>query len=303
MQLYPDNIYQKLEYQKIIQVLEELCFSALGSRHVKKLTPSSDYEKVKNLLAQVAEMKELKDRGAILPSENYHDLGDLLTYFELDNSVLTEEQFREIIEFLQTIRAIFSLLEKQEEHFPALHRLLKYSKFEQSLLRLLQNIITEEGRIRPGVSPALDKVRKEVKDKERELERKFQSLLQWGNERAILSAEGETIRNGRRVLSVLSEHKRMVKGIVHDESATGKTTFIEPEATVEISNGIIELHGIERREVYKILKDLTDKLRPAAPIIHSYQSLAGIIDFIQAKAHMAFIMRAHSVSLIPEAEI
>ncbi len=285
--LYPDDALKKLEFDKILALIQEKCISPLGIKFLMKIKVSSDAGFVSRSLNQVHELKFILENESAFPSSHYNDLEELLGYLNIPNAVLSEAQFLELLLFLLTIEEIFDYFKKREGRFPTLEALFKMQSFEKSLLGKIADIISEEGVVRSGVSSLLDKVRKDIKSKERELDKSFNSILQKCNTDGYLAAGGESIRNGRRVLSILSEHKRRIKGIIHDESATGKAVYIEPEATIELSNELFELTQEERREIYRILKELTAEVQPFVLTLHFYQQLAGLFDFIRAKALFA----------------
>jgi len=259
----------------------------MGAHLVEKINISCDFEEISKALHQVSEFKTLIELDESFPSDNYLELSDILNYFDVNNSVLSEEQFLQILLFLLTIRDIFHYFKKREKKYTYLETLLKEEPFKRSLLTSIAEIITEEGEVRAGVSQELDRIRKEIRRKERELDKAFNVLLSSASANGWLESGHESIKNGRRVLTVLAEHKRKVKGIIHDESATGKTFFIEPEVTVELSNDFFELKQEEKREIFRILRDLTEKLRPEVPSLRFYQQLAGTFDFNRAKALFA----------------
>ena len=138
----------------------------------------------------------------------------------------------------------------------------------QSLIDEIEKVIDEKGNIRPDASPELMRIRKRIHSKQLELEKQFKSIINDLRTKGWLSDSVESFRNGRRVLSVPSEHKRKIRGIIHDESTTGKTAFIEPEAIIDINNDIFDLETDERQEIYRILKELSALLRPYVPALH-----------------------------------
>jgi DNA mismatch repair protein MutS2 len=160
------------------------------------------------------------------------------------------------------------------------------------LIQAIESVIDEEGNILPDASPELLKIRKQIGSKQKELERQFRVVINTYRSKGWLSDNIESFRNGRRVLSVPSEHKRKIRGIIHDESTSGRTAFIEPEAIIDINNDIFDLETEERREIYRILKALSAQLRPYVPQMHQYQDILVRYDLIQAKARLAQQMDA-----------
>ena len=164
---------------------------------------------------------------------------------------------------------------------------------DEGLIKAIMAVFDEKGDIRPDASPELMRIRRETQQKIRELDTRFRQIIQEYRAKGWLSDTPESFRNHRRVLSVPAEHKRKIKGIIHDESDTGRTAFIEPEAVTEINNDLFDLEQEERREIFRILRNLSDTIRPYAALIGDYVEMLIRFDFIQAKARLALSMRAN----------
>ena len=151
-------------------------------------------------------------------------------------------------------------------------------------------MVDEDGQIKPDASPKLMKIRRTMGGKVKELDRQFRSVITKYRSNGWLTDNVESFRNGRRVLSAPAEHKRKIRGIIHDESTTGRTAFIEPEEIININNDIFELEVEEKREIYRILKELSATLRPYVPSMRTYLKLMVHLDVIQAKARLSYRM-------------
>jgi len=165
------------------------------------------------------------------------------------------------------------------------------------LLIAIEKVFDLEGEIRSDASPELSRIRRMIQSKLGEQDKVFRSLVQHFRQSGLLSENAETIRNGRRVLSVPAENKRKVSGVVHDESATGKTVYIEPDGIIGINNEIFSLYIEEKKEIYKILQKLSDEFRGALDYLESCEWLVGHIDFTRAKAFLAFKLGADKPTL------
>lgn len=295
--LYPEGGIEKLELDKIVRIVEDNCTSSLGLRFARKMHVTDNYNFIMMALLQVKEFKALIELDESFPIDSFHDLGEQLLYLEIENSVLTEEQFFIFMQFLKTIKSIHQYFKKRAGTYANLEGLLEGNDFNDIALNHITRVINEEGKVKSGVSKELDKIRAEIRQTERALEKKFESILQAAQAGGWLAAGSESLKNGRRVLTLHAEHKRKIKGIIHDESASGKTVFLEPEQTIEISNDLFELRQEEKREIYRILKTLSDAIRPEAPEIRFYQKIAGLYDFIRAKALLAQQLNAHMPDL------
>jgi DNA mismatch repair protein MutS2 len=285
--LYPDSAVEKLELNKIVDQVAQNCKSPLGIRFLKKMSISVDYNFIMRALMQVKEFRTLLEFDESFPDDDFFDLAESLNYLEIANSVLNELQLLEILKFLKSIKNIHGYFDKRQSNYPNLEGLLEGEDFNDIALKQITAVLSEDGLVKKGVSTELDKIRSDITRTERSLEKKFQSVMLHAQGQGWLASGSESLKNGRRVLTLHAENKRNIKGIIHDESATGKTVFLEPEATIELSNDLFELKQEERREIFRILKMVSDKIRPEIPVIRFYQRVAGLYDFIKAKALLA----------------
>jgi DNA mismatch repair protein MutS2 len=294
---YPDNSLQKLELHKLFELVNSLCVSDMGQIHANKVEISNDFSLVNQRLSQVSEFKALLQSGLSFPVENLINLEEEFAYLEIVNSVLNEEQFQQVMLFLETVHRMYHFFQKNGEEYPALNAMKVGEYFERQYLDKIKAVLSNDGVIKPGVSPELDRLRKDIKRGESDLDRKFDQLLRYALKQGWLEQGEQSLRNGRRVLALHSEHRRKLKGIIHDESHTGKTVFVEPEETVEINNELVAIRHEEARERHRILKKLSDDVRPATPIWRDYQRMAGLFDFTRAKASLAIKLNAYQPQL------
>ncbi|MGZ5243392.1 MAG: hypothetical protein ACXWW0_05830, partial [Bacteroidia bacterium] len=269
--IYPSGGTTKLELPKLQQLVFDYCESELGQRYATKMQVSDDFDFIQKALLQADSFKSILSSGENFPTDNYYNLEETLNYLEKENSVLNEGQFLQTLLFLRTVESIYIFFKKCMGKYPALEATLKNSTFNEAVLKAISKVISIEGLIKPGISPELDRIRKDIHRKENELQKTFQKIVQQAQQNGWVAATAESLKNGRHVLALHAEHKRKIKGIVHDESATGKTVFLEPEETIEISNDLFSLHQEERREIFRILKALSDEIRPSVFEIRFYQ--------------------------------
>ena len=294
MQLEPKDLYEKLEFDKVLELLESECLGQLGKDAVKKITPYTQRFLIVEKLIEVDEYKRTLEQSDPFPISAYSDIAGELRMLEVVDYVLPEEGLKRINTILLSTRDIFRFFNlDRKEKYPRLYAILEPVPFEEALIKEIEKVIDEDGKIRPDASPALLKIRKGIISKQKELERVFRQIIADYRKRGWLTDNVESFRNGRRVLSVPSEHKRKIRGIIHDESTTGKTAFIEPEGVIDINNDIFDLETDEKREIYRILKELSGELRPFVPHMNHYVRLLVRYDLIQAKAHLAVKMDAH----------
>ncbi len=288
MLLEPKDLYERLEFDKVLELVESECLGELGREAVQAIRPDTRRGSIEQRLLEVKEFKLTLDKGDIFPITEYFDIAEDLYYLRIEDYVLSEESFKRLAIVLRFVRDIFWYFNPtRREIYPNLYRIIQPIVFEESLIKSIEKVIDDQGNIRPDASPELQKIRKQIQDKQKELDKRFRILINDFKTKGWLADSVESIRNGRRVLTVPSEHKRKVRGIIHDESTTGKTAFIEPESIIEVNNDIFDLETEERREIYRILKELSATIRPYADPIQTYMDLLVRFDVIRAKAKIA----------------
>ncbi|PZX51479.1 endonuclease MutS2 [Algoriphagus chordae] len=287
--LYPRNLEQKVNFLKVKELLKVECTSLLGQQYVDRLTFSSDYKLVGKLLDQTEEFRQILISGELFPSSNFTNLNPYLEKAKLENSFLDVEDFYEIKLSLDTLRSCVSFFQKREEEYPVLSQLLGLlMDLDMSLLKAIELIIDEKGKMRSNASKDLQLIRSQIIYEESRLRKVMERVFKEARAKGLTSEDSAiTVRSGRLVIPVAAENKRKLRGFIHDESATGQTVFMEPEEALDINNEIRDLEYMERREIIKILTQLTDKIRPAIPALRKATNFLGLMDFIRAKAKFA----------------
>ncbi len=292
--LYPNTIEQKLGFDKLREKLKEACISPLGIGFVEKIRFSDNFSMVEKLVSQTAEMKRIIEIGENFPSQNYLDVTPFLKRAAIQGMLLTQSEFSDIRVSLQTIRLCLRFFESQEPGtFPLLSEYAKSVKIEKAITDAIDRVIDDRGQVRDSASTELSRIRKQLISEQAGIRKKLDTMLRSAKSNGWISEDVSlTVRNGRMVIPVASEHKRKLKGFVHDESATGQTVFIEPTDVFESNNEIRELEYEERREINRILLQLTDLLRPFVPDLQKAYSFLGLMDYLRAKARLAIEMNA-----------
>ncbi len=285
MQLYPEDIQQLLEFDKVLNLLSAYCVGEPAVERVANLKFYNNPDKITAVLTEIEEFKNSLEQRNHLSIYAYESVVEDLKYLRKEGYVLD----REAIFRIHTIITICANLRNQltgefKNLFPSLSAIAAQIEIEKRLSELVSKIFDEEGKVRPDASPELASVYKKIRAKEREIASIFADRLKVLKKNGYLTENNETIKNGRRVLSVSSENKRKVGGIIHDESASGKTVFIEPEEIVLSNNQLFELELKKKQEIYKIIKVLCDDLRPYAEDIELWEKIIIRLDLIQAKA-------------------
>ncbi|WP_026953450.1 endonuclease MutS2 [Algoriphagus mannitolivorans] len=287
--LYPSNLEQKINFVKIKEHLKEECTSSLGQEYVDKVSFSSDYNLVGKLLDQTSEFLDILISGEIFPSSNFTNLNPFLEKAKLEGAFLDQEEFYEVKMALQTLKSCVVFFQKNGEQYPALSNLLGLLlDLDMGLLKVIDQIIDEKGKIRSNASKELQLIRTQLLYEETRLRKVMERIFKDARAKGLTPEDAAmTIRGGRMVIPVAAENKRKLRGFIHDESATGQTVFMEPEEALDINNEIRDLEYMEKREIIRILTRLTDQLRPSIPALRKATNYLGLMDFIRAKARYA----------------
>lgn len=303
--LYPKNVEAKLGFDTIRELVRERCVSPLGQAFVEKIRFSENYELVKKLIGQTAEFKLILQLHTSFPEQNYIDLADELGSIEKEGSYLSEELFFDLKLSLNTILQIQDFFKGKDERYPLLVEMVNQTVSEEldlyDIVSQIDGVIDERGQVRDNASRELFDLRRRIVTEQNAVRKTLERIYKTARNSGWIGEEMTlTVRNGRLVIPLLSEHKRKMKGIVHDESSTGQMAFVEPAEVLEANNEIRDLEIKERREVIRILKALTSEIRPYLPELKKSYFLLGLIDFIRAKAKLAIELDATAPLLINE---
>lgn len=298
--IYPDSIEQKLGFDGVREVLSSYCHSELGKKFVARMKPSFDFDQVKQWLLQTAEIKQAIEQG-IMPALNpFFDVQDALKQAEIEGAVLASEQLHQVY---QTLSAAFTLWlfvnELEDEDFAELKTLHHKVEFPKPLLLRFEKIFEPDGEIKDSASKELKEVRTNYRIEEGRLRSIVQKAFKQAQKDGFVP-DGSTIsvREDRIVIPINAANKRHLKGFVHDESASGSIVYMEPVESLETNNKLRELQLAERREIHRILWELTSQLHDELVNVRSSVLFVSIVDFVWAKAKLAQTLGAS----IPELE-
>lgn len=293
--LKPDTLLQDLGYDKLLELCAAHAIGAEAASAIRSTGIISDQEKIRLELMQCHQIMELFKHSSIQLVE-YSDIRSELEMLRIENYVLRTEEIlaiRVILENLEGIRSIIRMPEWQ--HFDLLQALINRSPELTLVIKAIHKVMAPDGSVRDEASAELGSIRRKISGKKNEVYKVFKKILGQLRSTGILAEGEESIRNGRLVLRVLQEHRKRVDGIIHDESDTGKTLFIEPRELVELNNDIFELESEEKKEIFRILNELCGIIRPFAhDIILNYKHLTDW-DILFAKARLS----AQLDSLVP----
>ena len=296
--IYPKNYEAKVGFDEIRRLLRELCLSTLGKEKVDEIAFSADAGEINEWLEQVREFRRLMQSPEKPEFNFFFDVRESVARIRLENTHLEEDELWNLRRSLETIGKIVVFLNHTEDAeregfeptyiYPALHRLAADVQTFPAMIRRIDSILDKFGHIKDSASMVLAGIRHDMEQMAGSISRTLYTILHTAQRDGLVDKDAApTVRDGRLMIPVAPGVKRRIKGIVHDESATGKTVFIEPAEVVEANNKVRELEAAERREIIRILTVFSDELRPQVPdVLESYRFLAQI-DLIQAKAAMA----------------
>ena len=285
--LYPSHFEQKIAFTTIRQLLKDKCVSSLGEEKVEEIQFSSVYADVMRLLSQTDEMLRVLTTDADeLPIGDFYDVRPALSRVRIEGLFLDELEVFDLRRALEAVRRLVAFLTKHEaEVYPHLHELVKGIETFPLIINRIDGILNKFGKVKDNASNELARIRKDIFQVQSSISRTLNSILRQAQADGYVEKDvAPTMREGRLVIPVSPAFKRKVNGIVHDESATGKTVFIEPQQVVEANNRLRELEGEERREIIRILVEFTNFVRPHTEEIFASQHFLGQIDFLRAKA-------------------
>ena len=295
---YPSNIEQKIDFQVIRDSIKGCCTSSLGRERVEQMQWLNHYPDIQSLLQHLREMIALlTDPALSFPHGDIYDLREALSRIRIEGLFMDESELfslSKMLDYTAQLERFFVTLDKAK--YPILSSSLIASS-PNNLIASIDRILDRYGKMRDNASPELARIRKEISASQGSVSRALNAILRQAQAEGILDKDAApTMREGRLVLPVPPAYKRKIGGIVHDESATGKTVFIEPQQVVEANNRIRELEGEERRERMRILMAITAEIRPQVPEIFATQDYLAEVDFLRAKALFALDIHA----IVPE---
>ena len=288
--IYPQHFEQKIGFTEIRQLLSNHCLSSLGRSRVEQMTFLTKPEEIRLLHQQIQEFRRIMAEVTELPEQDFFDLRPTIQRIRIEGVHLDEKELQSLYLSLRTLHSWVDILREEGEGalYPALHKLTEGVFTFHSITKRAEQILDRYGRISDNATPELANIRQELRKHEGSVSRTLNKILKAAQAEGWVDKDVvPTLRDGRLVIPAAPAMKRKLKGIIHDESSTGKTVFIEPAEVVEVNNHIRELEAEEKREVIRILKDFTELLRPNIPeLARGYEFLADV-EFVRAKAHLA----------------
>lgn len=297
--IYPNNFEQKVDFNQIKRLISNLCISTMGEHFVDKISFSTNSSIINKLLLQSNEFVKLLTIGKSFPTNDFIDLRHDIAQLKTPGSYIEQETLFNLKASLITINDILNYFkDTDEDDYLELKKLVEQVYFPNELLVEAEKIIDSKGEIKDNASPTLRSIRQSITSKNRQVFRETKKAFEHAKKIGSVPENAEiTIRNGRSVIPLMAANKRSIGGIIHDESSTGQTVFVEPPLSFELNNEIKELESEERREIIKILITFTNELRPnISELVGAYRFL-GLIDFIRAKALFSIKIKAEQPNI------
>ncbi|MBN9296130.1 MAG: DNA mismatch repair protein MutS [Filimonas sp.] len=304
MKLYPESAGVQLEFDKVKALLKEHCKSEYAKNKAEQLRIHTRKEYIEIALQQSNEYKLLTQYALYFPNDYVLNNTKDIKLLGIPGSTLVGEQWIQIRKLAESLEKIFRWFDNEKRlAYPALTHVIEDTYYEKVIIEMIDEVLDEFGNVKDTASPDLGRIRMSLYRKRNELRRVFEKVVAKLAKAGYSADIDESFSNGRRVVAVFSEHKRQVKGILHGESDSRKTAFIEPEETIELNNEVFGLENDERKEVQRILRELTSKLAPYSPLLQTYLEIVGEFDFIRAKAKLAIDVNGNYPNVSDKAQV
>ncbi len=288
MELYPQDIFERVEFDRIIELLKAKVLGDQAILAIDEEELSIDKDAIELKLDRVAQYKMAGENGEDIPLFQYMTVREDIPLLRKIGYVLDVDAIRRIYGHIHQAKNLIDYFDEARAlSYPLLHGIYKEINVDPNLLKEIDRVLDEKGEVRPDASPELMKVSKAIRSKERELNNLFNETIKKYGGMGYLADTNEGLRNGRRVLTVSAENKRKIGGVIHDESATGKTVYIEPAEVMQINNEVYNLYTEHKQEIYKVLRELCNQLRPYADDLLIIEEVLVALDVIRAKARLA----------------
>lgn len=304
MKLFPESALVQLEFDKVKVLLHGHCKTEYARHKADNLRIHTRKDFIDTELQQSYEFKLIIVNQQHFPNDFVLNLSKDLKLLSIPGAVLLGEQFMQLRKLTVNIQSVFRWFDGDRRlGYPALSKVIENSYYEKAIIEIIDSVLDETGIVKDKASEDLFRIRMSLYKKRNELRRVFEKVIARLNKSGYAADIEESFSNGRRVVAVFAEHKRQIKGILHGESDTRKTAFIEPEETIELNNDIYSLENDENREMQRILRKLTADLSMYAPLLTAYHAMVGEYDFAQAKARLAIDMNGELPTVLDKAHI
>lgn len=298
--LFPSDVFEKLEFDFILDKVRNGLLSPASKLVFAEETVSSDIAYIDQRLNETAEYKLAIENSHDLPLNAFESTQEDIVLLRKDGYVLSIAAIRRIYRIVTQSKDLMKYRSKpsHQKFYPLLTAICEAIQVNPAMLTEIDRVLDENGEVRDNASPELQRIQREIRNKEREIDTIFAKTLKKYSSEGWLTDSAESYRNGRRVLTAGAENKRRIEGVIHDESATGKTVYIEPAEVMVQNNAIFNLHTDRKKEIYKILQRLCDFLRPYCNVILIAEDVLIRLDIIRSKARLGIALDADRPTII-----
>lgn len=304
MKLFPESAYLQLEFDKVKSLLANYCQTDHARQKALELRIHTRKDFIDTQLRQSFEYHQLLQNAIYFPNDYILNLSRQLKMLSIPGAVLSGEEFMDLRKLAESMERIFRWFDAERKGaYSAMASVIANTYYEKAIIQLIDEVLDESGQVKDNASEDLKNIRMSLYRKRNELRRVFDKIIAKLNKQGYLAEIEESFMSGRRVVAVFAEQKRTVKGILHGESDSRKTAFVEPEETIELNNQVHELENDERKEVYRILRQLTGRLSSYSDLLLTYHSIVGDYDFIRAKAKLAADYRGEFPAIVDKAHV
>lgn len=304
MKLFPESAYLQLEFDKVKSLLANYCQTDHARQKAQDLRIHTRKDFIDVQLRQSFEYHQLLQNAIYFPNDYILNLARELKLLSIPGAVLNGEEFMSIRKLGESMERIFRWFDAERRGaYSAMASVIANTYYEKAIIQLIDEVLDESGQVKDNASEDLKNIRMSLYRKRNELRRVFDKIVAKLNKQGYLAEIEESFMSGRRVIAVFAEQKRTVKGILHGESDSRKTAFVEPEETIELNNQVHELENDERKEIYRILRQLTGRLASYAGLLSIYHGIVGDYDFIRAKAKLAADYRGEFPAIVDKAHV
>ena len=278
------SVLEKLEYPKVLQSISSYALTENGKQEILSLTPLTDINLINKEGKTVDEAKEILIKNQPPPIDYIPNLSEIIAQSRIEGSTLNSKKILEILKLAKMSRNVQNFLKQLSETSPKLSTQVNSLFNDKVFEHHIERVIDETGEIKEKASQKLADIRKQIRDKQSSLVKSINSIMKSLDSQGIVREEYLTLRDGRMVIPIRSEHKRHLRGFIHSESATGQTVYIEPEQTLELNNEIITLSFAEKREIDRLLKELTSLIGRESENLKLALHSVSYIDSVFARA-------------------
>ena len=304
MKLYPESAFLQLEFDKVRALLAAHCQTQHAREKATSLRIHTRKEFIDIELKQSHEYLQLLQNGIYFPNDFISNLSKELKLLGIPGAVLNGEEVLQIRRLTENIEKVFRWFDNERRQaYPGLAQVIADTYYEKAIIKMIDEVLDEDGQVKDSASNELKNIRLSLYRKRNELRRVFEKIIARLNKQGYLAEIEESFMNSRRVVAIFAEQKRTVKGILHGESESRKTAFIEPEETIQLNNEVTELENDERKEVYRILRELTSQLSSFAGLLGVYHTICGEYDFMRAKARLAVDIKGEYPVVVDKAHV